>query len=178
MKIHPLTLSVVAALALTAAPAAFAQTPGAKKPVHAKVVKKAVPVKKAAAVVAPPAADADQVAAAKDVYYGNYDCEFKQTIVIAPSDKFPAYVNLKHEKAEYLMKPVVSPTGAIRLEDVRGETLMVQIAAKSMLLNVKTGHRLVDACVCPEQRKLVSEAEAAKATQAPILATAAPSVAE
>ena len=36
------------------------------------------------------------------------------------------------------MKPVLSSTGAIRLEDVRGETLMVQIASKSMLLNVKT----------------------------------------
>ena len=45
------------------------------------------------------------------------------------------------------MKPVLSSTGAIRLEDVHGETLMVQIASKSMLLNVKTARRIVDECV-------------------------------
>ena len=61
------------------------------------------------------------------------------------------------------MKPVLSSTGAIRLEDVRGETLMVQIAAKSMLLNVKTGHRIVDDCISPKQHELIEAAKAAKA---------------
>ena len=61
------------------------------------------------------------------------------------------------------MKPVLSSTGAIRLEDVRGETLMVQIASKSMLLNVKTAQRIVDDCVSPKQRELIAEAKAAKA---------------
>ena len=61
------------------------------------------------------------------------------------------------------MKPVLSATGAIRLEDVRGETLMVQIASKSMLLNVKTAQRIVDDCVSPKQRELMAEAKAAKA---------------
>ena len=60
------------------------------------------------------------------------------------------------------MKPVLSTTGAVRLEDVKGETLMVQIASKSMLLNVKTRHRLVDACISPRQRELL---EAAKTSQ-------------
>ena len=58
-------------------------------------------------------------------------------------------------------------TGAIRLEDVRGEALMVQIASKSMLLNVKTGHRIVDACVSPKQRELMEAAKVAAATSAP-----------
>ena len=61
------------------------------------------------------------------------------------------------------MKPVLSGTGAIRLEDVRGETLMVQIASKSMLLNVKTAQRIVDDCISPKQRELIAEAKAAKA---------------
>jgi hypothetical protein len=61
------------------------------------------------------------------------------------------------------MKPVLSSTGAIRLEDVRGETLMVQIASKSMLLNVKSAQRIVDDCVSPKQREMIAEAKAAKA---------------
>ena len=57
------------------------------------------------------------------------------------------------------MKPVLSSTGAVRLEDVRGESLMVQIAAKSMLLNTKTGQRIVDACIRPKQKELMAAAK-------------------
>ena len=64
------------------------------------------------------------------------------------------------------MRPVLSTTGAVRLEDVKGETLMVQIATKSMLLNVKTARRIVDECVSARQRELIAEATAAKAAEA------------
>jgi hypothetical protein len=40
---------------------------------------------------------------------------------------------------------------------------MVQIASKSMLLDVKSAHRIVDDCVSPKQRELMAEAQAAKA---------------
>jgi hypothetical protein len=59
------------------------------------------------------------------------------------------------------MKPVESQTGAIRLEDVKGETLVVQIAAKSMLLNVKTGQRLLDGCVSDKHREASAKIAAA-----------------
>jgi len=42
----------------------------------------------------------------------------------------------------------------------------VQIAAKSMLLNVKTGHRIVDDCISPKQRELIEAAKASKAAAA------------
>ena len=42
------------------------------------------------------------------------------------------------------MKPVLSSTGAVRLEDTQGRALLVQIAQKSMLMDVKAGRRLVD----------------------------------
>ena len=58
-----------------------------------------------------------------------------------------------------LMRPVLSTTGAVRLEDVKGETLMVQIATKSMLLNVKTARRIVDECVSARRRELIAEAK-------------------
>ncbi|MBC8058314.1 MAG: hypothetical protein H7Y61_17205, partial [Rhizobiales bacterium] len=128
------SILAAAVLALCAALPASAQTAPVKKPVPAKAAKKAPP--KVAPEPAPPAAaTAEQVDAAERVYYGIYDCEFKQVIDIVASPKYPSYVDVKHGKVDYLMKPVLSSTGAIRLEDVRGETLMVQISSKSMLLN-------------------------------------------
>ena len=163
------TLAAVA-LVLCAALPAHAQTAPAKKPAPAKVAKKTAP--KAVAEPAPPAAAApEQVDAAERVFYGTYDCEFKQSIDIVASPKYPSYVDVKHGKADYLMKPVLSSTGAIRLEDVRGDTLMVQIASKSMLLNVKTAQRIVDDCVSPKQRELIEAARVAKAA-AVVAATA------
>jgi hypothetical protein len=169
MTMHSPTLARAASLAIalafgTAAPAAFAQTQPAKKPAATKGMKKALPVKREAAPATPPA-DADQIAAASEVYYGTYECEFKQSIEIAQSDKHPSYVDVKHNKADYLMKPVLSSTGAVRLEDVRGNTLMVQISSKSMLLNVRTAQRIVDDCVSPKQRDLIEAARAAKAAE-------------
>jgi hypothetical protein len=151
-------------IACAIAPAAEAQTAAPAKPA-AKATKAATkPMKKAAPVEAPiPDAQPDQVKAAEMVYYGKYDCEFNQTVDIAQSVKHSAYVEVKEGKGQWLMKPVLSSTGAIRLEDVKGETLMVQIASKSMLLNVKTAHRIVDDCVSPKQRELMEAAKAAKA---------------
>lgn len=169
---------IAAALALSAVSVSVsAQTaPAAHKAAPAKAVKG----KKAAKAAKPaepaftvPDADADQIATAGKVYYGHYDCEFKESIDIAASAKYPSYVDVKHDKAVYLMKPVLSSTGAIRLEDVRAETLMVQISSKSMLLNVKTGHRLVDECVSPRQRELIEEMRAAKAAEAASAAASA-----
>ncbi len=113
----------------------------------------------------PPEADAEQIDAAERVFYGNYECEFNLSVEIAKDAKYPAYVDVKHAKQSWTMKPVLSATGAIRLEDVKGETLMVQISSKSMLLNVKTGRRIVDACVSEKQRQLTVEANAAKAAE-------------
>ncbi len=121
-----------------------------------------------AAEVAPAEATPEQFAAAQRVYYGNYDCEFKQTVDIERNAQYPAYVDVKSGKSRWVMRPVVSSTGAVRLEDVKGETLMVQIASKSMLLNVKTAKRVVDDCVCEEQRESV-RAAAASPTHAPPL---------
>ena len=53
---------------------------------------------------------------------------------------------------------------------------MVQIASKSMLLNVKTAQRIVDDCVSPKQRELMAEAKAAKAAADASVAAAAPAL--
>ena len=154
-----LALAILAA-GVVALPAAAQTAPA--KPAAAKTAPKA-PAK---AEMIIPDAYPEQVKAAELVYYGKYDCEFNQTVDIAQSPKHPAYVTVKHGKGEWLMKPVLSSTGAVRLEDVKGETLMVQIASKSMLLNTMTARRIVDDCVSPKQRELIEAAKAAKAASA------------
>ncbi len=164
-------LATCAAVAgLMAAPLTLHAQTAPQKPA-AKSAKKSAGPKAAEFII--PAASPEQLDAAERVYYGVYDCEFNQSIHIVASTKHASYVDIKHGKADYLMKPVLSSTGAIRLEDVRGETLMVQISAKSMLLNVKTGRRLVDDCISPKQRELNDAARAEKA--AAVAAAAAPS---
>jgi hypothetical protein len=50
---------------------------------------------------------------------------------------------------------------------------MVQIANKSMLLDVKGGHRLVDDCVSPKQRELIEDVAKAKEAEAAAAAASA-----
>jgi len=156
--------------ALIAGAFAFSTALAADAP--AKAAKVAAKSAKAAPAPAPvftvPDAQPDQVKAAELDYYGMYDCEFSQSVSITQSAKHSAYVDVKHGKKDWLMKPVLSSTGAVRLEDVRGETLMVQISSKSMLLNVKTAQRIVDDCISPKQREMLAEAKAAKAAAADV----------
>jgi hypothetical protein len=135
---------IAAAIVLgTVSLACLAQT--ATKPSKAAATSsKAAP---APAAVDPGPASPAQLAAAERVFYGNYVCDLDQKVQVSTLPKYPGYAELRFGNSVYMMKPVHSETGAIRLEDVRGETLVVQIAAKSMLLNVKTGKRLLDGCV-------------------------------
>jgi len=151
----PIVAALIAS-ALVAAPALAADR--SKQP--AKPAAKTAPAKPAFTVAD---ASPDQVKAAELVFYGAYDCEFQQSVNVVQSPKYPAYVDVKFGHGTWLMKPVLSSTGAIRLEDVHGQTLMVQIAAKSMLLDVKAGKRLVDECLSPKQHELADAAKAAKA---------------
>jgi hypothetical protein len=164
----------LAAALIGAVSFAAAQAPA--KPAHAKKAP-AKPGKTAAApgykAGAPlPAATPEQIEAAELVYTGHYECEFDQAIDIKYHEAQLGYVDVQYGKNAYLMKPVLSSTGAVRLEDMRGETLMVQIGSKSMLLNTKTGRRLVDECVSPRQREAVVAAQQAKAAEAAASAAA------
>ena len=156
-----------AALILCAALPALAQTAPSKpaaKPA-AKAVAKAAPAKKAPPPPPEPVlADADeaQLAASERAYLGEYACEFKQTVHIDKHPKVAGYINVAWQKMLITMKPVLSSTGALRLEDVTGRTLMIQIANKSMLLDTKIGQRLLDDCIHPEQARLMAEAKAAQ----------------
>ncbi|MBS0445960.1 MAG: hypothetical protein JSR59_08425 [Proteobacteria bacterium] len=177
LVVAALALAVGAAQAQTKSAAAAASAPSKKAPAKGAVASKsrkpATKPEPKPVEIAVPDATQQQIAAAEKVFYGKYACEFDQTIDIAANPKHFGYVDLKLAKSDWLMKPVVSTTGAIRLEDVQGETLMVQIMNKSMLLNVKTGHRLVDDCISPKQREFIEAQRALKATDAASAAAAA-----
>ena len=157
---NSLASSVIAvALAFAGGVAMAADAPAKKNPRPAKPAAAPREVKL-------PEATPDQERAAKLVHYGVYECELNQSVNILASTTYHFYVNVKHGKTTWLMKPVLSTTGAVRLEDVKGETLMVQIATKSMLLNVKTKQRIVDACISPRHRELLEAAKTSKPADA------------
>lgn len=164
-----------AALILCAALPALAQTapakPAAAKPAAAKpavkpkTTAKAAPAKKTPAPPPEPVlvdADETQLAAAERAYLGDYACEFKESVHIGKHPKVAGYIDVAWKKQVITMKPVLSSTGALRLEDVTGRTLMIQIANKSMLLDTKIGQRLLDECIHPEQERLMAAAKAAQ----------------
>jgi len=117
-------------------------------PAAAQAKKK--PARRAVPVVAPlvlPPAPSEQLAAVALTLLGDYACEFGKSLRVSLNPEFDGYVDLLFDKQLFTLKPVLSHTGALRLEDVRGRLLLVQIAVKSMVMDVKIGQRLVDDCV-------------------------------
>jgi hypothetical protein len=127
--------------------AAAASKPAAKKP----AAPAAKPAPKAAASKALPAATPDQLTAADRALKGSYECDFNQKINVSQASS-QGYVDVTSGKSKYTMKPILSSTGALRMEDVTGRMLLLQIANKSMLMDTKLGQRVVDNCVHPSQK--------------------------
>jgi hypothetical protein len=154
-------LPLIAALAVPAfAQAPAASTKPAPKPA-AKPAAKPAPKKPAPAAAAPlAAASPEQIEAAERTHFGPYECDLSQKVDVSMNPKNAGYVDVAFGKQVWTMKPVLSSTGALRLEDVKGKMLMLQIANKSMLMDVVAGRRIVDECVHAKQ------AEAARAVKA------------
>jgi hypothetical protein len=110
-----------------------------------------------------PAASEQQKKALELVHMGEYQCELGQSLTVTPHST-EGYAEVGFKRYRFTMTPVLSSTGAVRLEDVSGRALMVQIANKSMLMDNKVGQRLVDDCVSAGQK---SAADSMKTSQAP-----------
>lgn len=164
-----LSLAITPPLAAAADPPAPA-APSAPKPKKRSTKKPAPPPP--APDTPPPQASVEQMLAVNRVHFGDYGCEFDQKIMVERNRRYEGYVDVVYGKDRWIMKPVVSPVGAIRLEEVRDRTLMVQIAYKSMLMDVQRGQRLVDDCVHDEQARLKRDADKAAADAASVAAAA------
>ena len=153
-----LTLSLLTAGLLAAAPASFAETSGTS----ATKLAKAAPRKATA-----PAAQTESHAIASDVtepvsatqlqiadrvLTGTAQCEFNQTVSVDAMKDKPGHFKVGFNKASYVMTPQETSTGAVRLEDRRNGIVWLQIPSKSMMMNQKVGQRMVDGCMHAEQR--------------------------
>jgi hypothetical protein len=156
---------LIASLAATAnaqtqAPAA--KPAEAKKPVS---VKKVPPASKRQAIEeATPTEEPDpsakvtpaELEIAKRVHVGEIPCELGQKVTVKPL-KREGFFLVSRGVNRFVMHPVESRTGAIRLEDAARGALWLQLGNKSMLMNQKEGKRLADECQSPEQIAFAKE---------------------
>ena len=117
--------------------------------------------------VAIEAADAaltpEEASIAERVYVGKLPCEMGADVTLTADAKTPGYFDVQGKNFKYRMFPVVTTTGAIRLEDRKAGAVWLQLANKSMLMNQKLGTRMADECVSPAQ---VAVAQALKMSPA------------
>ena len=150
------TLTAAAALAALSTftlSSAFAE--GTAPAAHAKT--KAVAKKPAKPAAEPVSATNDnlnpaQLSLADRVLTGVADCDMKEKVDV---EKIPGHngnFKVVYAHKTYTMVPEETTTGAVRLVDTSGAVVWIQIPAKSMLMNQKEHHRLVDGCQEPEQR--------------------------
>ncbi len=146
---------VVAALA--SGPAAWGQTvvPAVKK---AQPLTASKPVAQAFVTI-PEELNPQQLAIADRVALGKMPCELSVHVVVRPDPAGPGRFILELGKEKFFMAPVLSQTGAIRLEDPRAGAVWIQLGNKSMLMSQKLGRRLADACVSPDQALVAKELE-------------------
>jgi hypothetical protein len=141
---------------------------------HAAALKSAKKSRASEQLAKQPDASPEQLQAAERVLIGRYECEFGKRVSVARNPANNGYFNLNFGSQSWLMKPVLTQTGTIRLEDVKGATLMIQILTKSMLMDVKAGHRVVDGCVHEVQRAAQADLDKQPARPGLFDAVAAP----
>lgn len=77
---------------------------------------------------------------------GNFNCELGNKVELRMDGRVTDGVTLVWKGDSYMMNPVSTTTGAVRLEN-KGEGLVwIQIPSKSMLLNSKIGQQLANDC--------------------------------
>lgn len=92
-----------------------------------------------------------ELAIAERVQVGKIPCELGASVTLTADAKNPGYFDMQGKNFSYRMFPVVTSTGAIRLEDQKAGAVWLQLGNKSMLMNQKQGIRLADECTSPAQ---------------------------
>lgn len=197
LAIASLSLSAQAQTAAPAQPAAKAAVKPAKKSTRPVPVSKAPPTSRRQAIEeATPLEEPDpsikleaaELETAKRVHVGEIACELGAKVTVKPL-KREGFFLVARGVNRFVMHPVASRTGAIRLEDPQRGALWLQLGNKSMLMNQKEGKRLADECVSPAQADFAKNMKpvnllepapveaAAPAASAPAAASAAPATA-
>lgn len=112
-----------------------------------------------------PLSEAELLVAAL-VHVGTKACDQGRSVRIEPVADTPGYFNVTMGGQRYLMRPVQTTTGAVRLEDSAQGAVWIQLANKSMLMNQRASRRLADECANDIQR---AAAEARRLNPGPSL---------
>ena len=102
-------------------------------------------------VLAPVEVSPEQMAIAGKVLVGKINCELGATVLMTHDEHSPGRFFLDMGNKRYVMLPVVTSTGAVRLEEDTSGAVWLQLGNKSMLMNQKEGKRLADECMNPDQ---------------------------
>lgn len=166
MKTNPIaTLAAVLSAAVLVMAPGLTQAATVKKAVKSVSASKAVKSRSAgkklavgagvaaaaAAVAAQAALTPDELALAERVHVGRIPCELGASVTVTPDPTTPGYFQMQGRNFSYRMFPVMTSTGAVRLEDPKAGAVWLQLGNKSMLMNQKQGTRLADECMSPDQ---------------------------
>jgi hypothetical protein len=127
---------------------------------------KAAPIAASAMVPSALAEPQQQDIVADQVHTGRMVCELNNFVTVTPDPQSSTRFIVQMQKHTFHMTPVVSSTGAIRLEDAQAGAMWLQLSNKSMLMNSKLGQRMADECQSPAQ---MAVAEAMKLAPPPNL---------
>jgi hypothetical protein len=86
-----------------------------------------------------------------EVHTGRMVCELGNFVSVTPDPQQPSRFVVQMKKNTYLMTPVETTTGAVRLEDAQAGAMWLQLPHKSMLMNSKLGQRMADECQSEHQ---------------------------
>jgi len=86
-----------------------------------------------------------------EVHTGRMVCELGNSVTVTPDPQQPTRFVVQMKKNTYLMTPVETTTGAVRLEDAQAGAMWLQLPHKSMLMNSKLGQRMADECQSDHQ---------------------------
>ena len=125
-----------------------AHKPSPKATHHAKAAVEAA----SATAALEPITDERLLALSQQVHTGQIACELGAHVMVTPDSARTGGFVVQLGKQVFHMSPVVSSTGAIRLEDAKDGAMWLQLGNKSMLMNTKLGQRMADECQSPTQQ--------------------------
>ncbi len=88
----------------------------------------------------------------RQVHDGHIQCELGASFRLSKDAVKLGYVTLEGGGRKFSLRPVVTTTGALRLEDKKAGAVWIQLSNKSMLLDQKNGRRLADDCMSRQQQ--------------------------
>jgi hypothetical protein len=100
---------------------------------------------------APSVLSAEQLVIAERVQVGTSQCELAVVVTLRADANTAGRFVLESGRKRYMLDPIVTSTGAVRLEELSSGAVWLQLANKSMLMNQKLGQRIADDCMNPQQ---------------------------